>query len=272
MKKFVLVIFVLSSVMFSQSLKIFPGELNIDPYTANTIEPKLGFMFKNSGNELRLDIGNTIDIARLETTSGDFSFGADLFTWTLLRKQENFHFPVDAVDYLFGLNFGYKKSFPDYSYGTRIRLSHISAHLVDGHYDKTNMVWLNNQLPRVYSREFIEMMPFYELSDLRMYLGFTYLYHVDPEVDCRTQYQAGFEYFKKDFICNNLSPFVAYDARLTNGFSQSPNHSINAGVKFGTPYGRGVRLYFNYYSGMNIHGEYYDFKEEYSGIGLNLDL
>ena len=35
------------------------------------------------------------------------SFGADLFTYTLLRSQSDFHFPVDAVDYLFGVNFGY---------------------------------------------------------------------------------------------------------------------------------------------------------------------
>jgi hypothetical protein len=272
MKKIFVFAFLISSLAFPQTWEYFPNELNVNPFIANPIEPRMGFMFKTEGNELRLDIGNSMDLAWLETKSGKFSVGADFFTWTLLKKEENFHFPVDAVDYLFGLNFGYKRVAHDYSFGTRVRISHISAHLVDGHFDKTNYLWLNGQMPRVYSREFIEVMPFYQYRSLRMYIGLTYLFHVDPEVNRKDQYQAGFDYVRKDFIYDNVSPFIALDAKLTDRFAESPNISFHAGIKFGKQFGRGLSIYYDYYSGVSLHGEYYDFREKYSGIGLNLDL
>lgn len=272
MKKILCVLLLVSSNLFGQKLELFPAELNVNPFAANVIEPKLGFMFKTEGNELRLDIGNTVDIASLKTSSGVISLGADLFTWTLLRKEENFHFPVDAVDYLFGFNFGFKKSVHDYSFGARMRISHISAHFVDGHYDKEKREWRNGRTPRVYSREFIELMPFYQYKQLRMYAGFTYLFHVDPVVNHRDLYQFGFDYFRKDFFADNLSPFIAYDMKVTGAIRSTPNHSFNAGVKLGKPNGKGLSLYYHYYSGWSIHGEYFDYRENYSGIGLNLDL
>ena len=54
-----------------------------------------------------------------------------------LEKEDNFRFPVDAVDYMFGLNFWFKTAVHGYSF-KRIRLSHISAHFVDGHFDAVN--------------------------------------------------------------------------------------------------------------------------------------
>ncbi len=262
----------MSSLQFAQQLEFFPNELNVNPFVANVIEPKLGFMFKTEVNELRLDIGNTVDIALLTTSSGDISLGADLFTWTFLRKEENFHFPVDAVDYLFGFNFGFKKSVHDYAFGARLRISHISAHFADGHYEKEKLAWRDRRSPRVYSREFIELMPFYQYKNLRMYAGFTYLFNVNPVVADNDLYQLGFDYFRKDLFADNLSPFLAYDIKISGSIKSTPNHSFNTGIKFGKPNGKGLSLYFHYYSGWSIHGQYYDYKEKYSGIGLNLDL
>lgn len=272
MKKTFCFLLLMSSLQLAQQIEFFPKELNVNPFVANVIEPKLGFMFKTKGNELRLDIGNTVDIASLRTSSGVISLGADFFTWTLLRKEANFHFPVDAVDYLFGFNFGFKKSVHDYSFGARLRISHISAHFVDGHYDKEKLIWRDGRTPRVYSREFIELMPFYQYKQLRMYAGFTYLFHVDPEVDHHDLYQLGFDYFRKDFLADDLSPFFAYDMKITGAIRSTPNHSFHAGIKLGKPFGKGLSLYYQYYSGWSIHGEYFDSREKYSGIGLNLDL
>ncbi|MFA7419996.1 MAG: DUF1207 domain-containing protein [Melioribacteraceae bacterium] len=272
MKNIFVLLLLASSLHFAQQIEYFPSQLNVKPFVANTIEPKLGFMFKTEGNELRLDIGNSVDLAKIETPSGTIAVGADLFTWTLLRKEESFHFPVDAVDYLFGLNFSMKKSVHDYSFGARMRISHISAHFVDGHFDKEKFMWLNNRSPRVYSREFIEIMPFYQFKQLRMYAGFTYLFHVDPEVQHHDLYQFGFDYYRKDLLTDGISPYLAYDFKLTGAIRSTPNHSFKAGIKFGTPQGRGLSVYYQYYSGFSIHGEYFDSREKYSGIGLNLDF
>lgn len=257
--------------------ELFPDNLTIQPFTANMLEPKLGFVFQLSKNELRLDIGNSIDIYRKEIGNLTYSFGADLFTYTLLRSEDSFHFPVDAVDYLFGLNAGVKYKNPDKGcmineIGARFRVSHISAHMVDGHLDPSpDKLWIDDQAPIVYSREFFELMPYVKINDLRLYIGLTYIYNVDPEHIGKDNYQIGFDYFYKGFG-DSVTPFIGYDLKIINIDAYTANNSINAGIKFGKPNGKGISIYFHYYSGKSVHGEYYQFNREYSALGFNLDL
>lgn len=257
--------------------ELFPDNLTIQPFVANTLEPNLGAVFHLSKKELRLDIGNSIDIYRKQINNITYSFGADLFTYTLLRSESDFHFPVDAVDYLFGLNAGIKYKNPQKSclineIGARFRLSHISAHIVDGHLDPDpDRLWIDDHAPRVYSREFFELMPYVKISDLRLYFGLTYIYHVDPGYIGKDNYQVGFDYFYKGF-CDSLTPFIGYDLKVINIEKYTANNSIKLGVKFGKPNGKGLSVYYHYYSGKSVHGEYFEHNREYSAIGFNLDL
>jgi hypothetical protein len=254
-------------------LELFPSDLLVQPFTANTLKPKLGFEFKNDKNELSLNIGNSVDIFHYNLDDNSkLSFGADLFTYTLLRSQSDFHFPVDAVDYLFGVNFGYINQFKNSRVGARLRISHISAHFVDGHYDKDNQQWRDGRNPKVYSREFFELIPYYSFSNLRIYAGITYIYSIDPRDIGQDQYQAGFEYFGKGLINENITPYLAYDFRLINLYRYTGNNSFEAGVKIGKVESKGISFYFRYFSGYNIHGEYFDLKEDFTSIGFNLDL
>jgi len=273
MKKIVLFLLIISAEIFAQQVVLFPDDLNVQPFTANILEPKLGFLIQFSKNELRLDIGNSIDVLRYEKNENEtLSFGADFFTYTLLRGEKNFHFPVDAVDYLFGINGSYKVINENIEYGARLRISHISAHFVDGHYDGVESKWRDDLNPRVYSREFIELMPYYKINSVRVYAGFTYLFHVDPGYIGKENYQIGFDYFLPDFISESITPFVGYDFKLINIDKFTANNSVSAGLKFGKPYGKGLSLYFHYYSGKSIHGEYFDFNKKYAALGINLDL
>jgi len=274
-KNIVFFVLLFTTISFAQNdIELFPDNLTIQPFTANTLEPKVGFIFQVGKNELRLDIGNSIDILRYKKCEDEtFSFGADLFTYTLLRGEKNFHFPVDAVDYLFGINAAYKKVLNDETeYGARLRVSHISAHFADGHYDGINKQWRDGRNPQVYSREFIELMPFYKINSLRAYAGFTYLFHVSPTSIKKDNYQVGFDYFFLDIISKNLTPFVGYDYKIIHLDKYTVNHSASAGVKFGKLEGKGLSIYLNYFSGKNIHGEYFDFNKEYIALGINLDL
>ena len=117
-----------STCPFSQSSKEwFPDKLNIQPFTANVIEPKVGFEFLLAKSEIRLNVGTSRDFYNVSDENSALSFGADFFTYSLLRSEKDFHFPVDAIDYLFGLNAGYKIKDKDKEYGLRFRLSHISG-------------------------------------------------------------------------------------------------------------------------------------------------
>ncbi len=270
-KKFVL-LFLFSSIIFSQEVEYFPKELNIQPFTANVLEPRLGFAFKTNVKELRLDIGNSVDLISLRSKKNNLTFGADLFTWTLLKLEKNFHFPVDAVDYFFGVNFGLYEKSKYYDYGFRIRFSHISAHLVDGHYDKNNSQWIGNKLPRVYSREFVELIPFIKIETLRLYFGLTYLFHTDPIISNKLVYQIGFDYYRSDLITKNIFPFLGVDIKYDQNGSKSFNQSYHAGIKFGNADSKGIKIYYSYLNGMSIHGEYFDSEESYSSIGINIDF
>ena len=252
-------------------LEFFPGDLTVHPFTANQLEPKLGFVFKMDSNQLFLNIGNSIDIIRIKHNSEIFSIGADLFTWTLLKKEDNFHFPVDAIDYMFGLNFGFKTAVHNYAFGARIRLSHISAHFVDGHFDKILQQWKDGMDPRIFSREFVEVLGFYSFYNLRIYVGGTYLYHVDPAGVGKASLQTGLEYFAKDALSYNISPYISADGIMRTNDNRR-NFTLNTGVKFGKIEGRGLRIFYQYYNGYDINGEYFDVRREYSALGINLDL
>ena len=249
----------------------FPDQLNIRPFVANILEPKAGFSFM-SGEKLRLDISTSQDFYKKETGSTAFSVGGDLFTYTRLRAESDFHFPVEAIDYLFGINAGYKVLNKNDEYGFRLRLSHISAHFVDGKYNSSIQNWSDGDRPRVYSREFIELFPYYKYKGFRTYVGLTYLFHVTPKNIGRGIYQLGFDYYMNWINTGIFVPYIAYDFKLNKIDVFTGDNIFTAGIKFSKPFGKGISVAYSYFSGRSIQGEYFDRNESYSAIGINLDF
>ena len=136
----------------------YNDEINFRPLIANPYEARMGFIGKPSEERLRMDIGATFDLFKL---SKQGTFGVDMMTYTRLRSEGRFKFPVETTDYFFGINsaFLFERSpiFGDLFSGVeqlRIRLAHISSHLIDGY-------TINNEFispPFVYSREFLEVI------------------------------------------------------------------------------------------------------------------
>ncbi len=113
MIKFIFVTFLVSTISLiqAQTTTWFPSNLNVQPFTANFLEPKAGFAFQTGGNKIRLDISRSTDIAQINYQNSTLSFGMDLFTFTRLRAESEFHFPVETIDYLFGINSAYIQRF-----------------------------------------------------------------------------------------------------------------------------------------------------------------
>jgi len=251
----------------------FPSGLNIQPFTANFIEPRGGSMIGLDGNKLRLDIGTSKDIFKMSSDEETISFGADVFTFTRLRSQNDFKFPVETVDYLFGINAGYKKVCGKAEYGLRFRFSHISAHLVDGKYESKTDQWMDGRTPITFSKEFFELFPYYRAHGFRVYAGLSYIIHILPGTINKGIYQLGFDYFILPLGFESVTPFIAYDFKL-NGVNDvyDGNNIVKIGLKFGQPFASGFSILFSYISGRSIHGELYDINENYANIGFNLDL
>ncbi len=73
--------------------------------------------------------------------------GLEGLAWSRLRTLSNFRFPVETVDYFFGAF----ADWGDNEVGWRLRISHISSHLVDGSDSVTGGSSSH------YSREFVEL-------------------------------------------------------------------------------------------------------------------
>lgn len=245
------------------------------PLIAHTVEARMGMNTLRNEHRLRLDIGATADLLALRHGDGNtevWTFGADFFTWTSLRQAADFHFPVDAVDYLFGVNISHVSRFDEQSALTaRLRFSHISAHLVDGSYDKIGGAWRDRRLPRVYSREFLDLVVAYERnSAYRVYAGALYLVHVDPPHLGRFAPHGGIEVYPISFADGNVTPYVAYDGWLVDIGAYAASHSVQAGVCIGRWGGRGVNLFLSWFSGNSEHGEYHDLRWTTWGYGFTV--
>jgi hypothetical protein len=251
-------------------LSFVSSGLLFKPLIANTFEPRVGLFSELNKNSLRLDIGNSIDLLsyHFKKNKEILSFGADFFTFTQLRGEQHFHFPVNAVDYFFGINVSGKKILETGTLSARMRISHISAHFVDGHYDGTTAAWRDNRYPVVYSREFVDPVICFEpnLFPSRFYAGMTYLFHVDPKwLPKLSEYGGGEISFPSALL---LTPYIAYQATFMKIHTTAIRHNAQAGIKIGNYYGRGLDIYLSYFSGYSIHGEYYDVKENYFAIGF----
>jgi hypothetical protein len=240
------------------------------PLVANTFEPRMGVLWHTNDNRLRLDIGNSVDVIQytFQDSKQQLTFGSDFFTYTLLNGEKNFHFPVVAVDYLFGFNANFIDTLNTGVLSSRLRLSHISAHFVDGHYDGTSKAWKEGMNPRVYSREFLDLtIGYLPTTNFRFYVGIVYLWHVDPTSLPKLSGYAGGEFHHE--ILPLFNGYTAYQFTATG---LRPRHEFQLGTKIGTWYGRGTQLFFAYHTGNSIHGEYHDRKDEYFGIGFNIDF
>ena len=268
----ILITFIKLNAIAQTTTEWFPSDLNIQPFTAHFLEPKAGFQYLFDLEKVRIDIGTSHDIIHWKAEDESFSFGADFFTYTRARSEDNFKFPVETVDYLFGVNGSYKSKIEQNEWGARLRFSHISAHLVDGYYDSESENWLNGREPFVYSREFFELIGYYRFIGIRIYGGVTYNIHIVPDEIKKGILQAGFDFYATQIRTSLFIPFVAYDFKLTGIDEYTGNNIISAGIRFGQPESRGFSILASYFSGKSVHGEFYDLNESYATIGINLDI
>ena len=251
----------------------FPADLNIQPFAAHFLEPKTGFQYLFEPEKVRIDIGTSQDIIHWDDENHTFSAGADFFTYTRARAEADFKFPVETIDYLFGINGSYKFKTEKTEWGTRLRFSHISAHLVDGYYNSKTQNWLNDYQPFVYSKEFFELIAYYKLHGVRLYGCLTYIIHIVPTDITKGIYGGGVDYYAVQLNTPSFTPYIGYDFELSGiGETYFGNSIMTVGIKFGHPESRGFSIFTSYYSGKSVHGEFYTINEDYWTVGINLDI
>lgn len=262
------------------------------PY-AGRYEARIGGASEPGREKLRLDIGASIDLLRIRDSTNlherfgatTFSLGADFFTWSRLRSEPNFKFPVEAIDYYFGINTALRLAriagrAPLIS-EVRLRLAHISAHLVDG--DRSFGDTSFGGGPFVYSREFVDALVAANgerlaraigLGDaaIRPYLGVLHIFHTIPALAAATTPYLGVD----GYVAPAASlPFLikgGYELRVNTELDEARiEHHARLGVKLGRPHSNGVTLETAWYDGRSMYGQSFGEPESYLSIGFAVD-
>jgi len=271
------------------SLTNAPAETQLNPTTktifnplpADPMEPQVSVMPWVGKRFLNLNIGTTADL--YQSHSKKFAIGVDFGTWSLLRESDNFKFPVDAVTYLFGLNTSWKEkisneTLPFDEFSGRVRLSHISAHFEDGHYEPDGSGWIPEpggpNIPFTYSREFMDLVLALSAPGHRVYAGYQYIYHTIPEGINPNSFHAGAE------LSTPGNTYLAADVKLlpvwqsslqeTRGYRGTWN--LQAGMRLNAIGLEKVRVACNYFSGMSMQGMYFYHPESYTTLGVIIDI
>lgn len=274
----------------------FSKSLEFKPLNAYPFEPRIGTLYNMDDKKLRLDIGNSIDLFDVyKNNNNKIVFGTDFTTYTRLRSEGNLKFPVETSDYLFGVNFSGSSLVYGNKIDYRLRVSHISSHVVDG-LSKDSILY---KLPFVYSREFVDFViskkyisgtldnndslkknisnsyPDLISSGLifRPYIGFLGIFSTQPKGVNPFVPHIGFDLdYQFD---NRFSIKSGYDFRAVG--SDNKYYGANAaqlGVFYRTAKEienkNGIFLGVYYYSGKSIHGMFFNDYDKYLGLGFQV--
>ncbi len=263
--------------------RFFPGSVLVPGPYAGKYEARIGGSRESENDKLRLDIGGSVDILAYNTrrTPQGLSFGADFFTWTRLRASGGFKFPVEAVDYYFGINGALKAAEgPGIISDMRLRLAHISAHLVDGDPSFTSP----QQEYITYSREFLDFTLGLEGKNLlgidraarglviRPYTGLQWLFHTIPDTLGVVTPYAGLDASWQMTPALPITFRFGYEARLNTELEPIGEHQARLGVKIGDVDSRGVILEGSYYSGRSHYGQHFSSREEFFSLGFAVEF
>ncbi|HTP12315.1 MAG TPA: DUF1207 domain-containing protein [Bacteroidota bacterium] len=263
--------------------QFLPGGTMFKPLVANPQEPRVGVRKEIGSSRLKLDIGSMVDFVQFAANDSGtlrLRMGADFFTYALTTSAQGLRLQVDAVDGFFGGHIVMRCDDGPRSFTLRLRLLHLSAHLIDGHFDNATGQWKNGQLPIPFTKDFGELTAAYEFplawSRCLVYSGFNYATLVRPTDIKRIMTLHGIELRTRDNFATVLGkPFAlytAYNITLTGVPSYIGTNVVEAGVKFGRWDDIGLKFYVNYVSGLEFFSQYYNVRRNMGGLGFAVDF
>ena len=281
-KTFILFLFLLS-YSFSQdkNFEFFPGGLNFPQLKANTQEAKVGLLFFTKDNNMKIDVGNDIDLLSFRISSNKrLTTGIEFMAYALSTSYRGKRLQINAIDGLFGGNISYSMNEDTYRVLMRLRIIHNSAHLVDGAWDGSKGKWVDNYEPVPFAKDFAEYTFAYECNSdfftLKSYAGLSYNFLIRPADVKRLNIHCGFELA----LTKLLGPLLGHDENVflahhfilggTNKFAGNNNSIL--GIKFGDWSDKGLLIYLSYYTGYDLFDVYYKRKVKRFGVGFSIDF
>lgn len=260
-----------------------PGRILVQPLTANYHEPRVGVRKQLGSSRLKLDIGSTMDVVEYSISSEEskrLRAGVDFFTYALSTNAEALRLQIDAVDGFFGGHVSYQASDSLAAFSLRLRILHLSAHFIDGHYDLAAGMWKNGSAPIPFTKDFGELVGSYEFLwsavFLKVYSGFSYATLIRPVDISRFSTIHGVEAHTSNVLGpafgKALNVFIADNLSFEGIPSIIGTNNMELGIKLGEWSGSGLRIYLSYYSGLTVFSQYYNIRDEQWGLGFTFDV
>jgi hypothetical protein len=229
----------------------------------------MGIQQEIGSSEMKVAIGNAFETLEYRNGTDTIRLSVLFFAYALANDASGYRLKIDAADGFFGLGFSYNS---DSHLSFRFRALHLSAHLVDGHYDTETDQWRDGKEPFPFSRNYGEIVAAYTNSfrDLpfRLYAGFSYAAIIKPTAIRPWAGLAGYELHSG----GGTHAYFAHHFSLMGTPVYIGGNTIEAGVKFGNWQNRGARLFVVYQNGWNNFGEYYNERREFFGVGFAFDF
>ncbi len=168
------------------------------------------------------------------------------------------------ADYIIGLPITYRHG----PWSTRVRLYHQSSHLGDEFLLRVKPERVN------LSYEAIETLVSYDSGPWRAYGGGEYIFHREPAELRPASLQAGLEYRGRERLWGLGRLVGGIDLKSHEEHDWAVDTSLSVGMEFGgqTPGRRNMRLMFDGYRGYSPHGQFYQQRVSYYGLGLGFDF
>lgn len=259
-----------------------PEGLHFIPLKANFREARIGVMVYADNANLKVDLGNSIDLFdfRIKSKNIRFTFGMEFMAFALATSFEGNRLQIDALDGFFGGSASFSKGELKNKFIARLRIIHNSAHFVDGHFDLKNNRWINDQKPIPFTRDFGELLigQYFEKNNYRVryYFAPTYATLVRPVEIEKWSLSGGIEVANNgiidDVLDHEVNLFFAAHTFLMGMPKYQLTNNFMGGIKFGEWNGKGVIFYLSYYQGNNIFSEYYKERVSRLGIGFFVDF
>jgi hypothetical protein len=232
---------------------------------------------------MKLDIGSTFDLLEYAISNDratNMRVGIDFFTYVLTTNSEGLRLQVDAVDGFFGGHITYHDWSPSRTLSFRLRLLHLSAHFLDGHYDNAAATWKNGRNPIPFTRDFGEFVGAYTWHrvsvEFMFYSGISYATLIRPVEIKRISTIHGMEVHSANLLGqvfgNPCNIYAADNLTLAGVPKYVGTNNLEFGVKFGEWTDRGVKVYLSYYSGLEIFSQYYNVRSDQWGVGFAFDV
>jgi len=210
-------------------------------------------------------LGDMFGIYRHDDARDGYSWQANISggIYAEFDLKTSSYYLVDN-DYFIGIPLTFRSA----AYSCRLNLYHRSSHVGDEYVLHSNITRIE------YSYEAINFLASRDWGPWRAYYGGEVLIHKTPSNVKPVTVQGGIEYYDTRRLAMGGHPVGGVDLRCTQENEWPVNASVKVGLQFDEPdaRGRAVRFLLEGYNGYSPHGQFYNNRMMYFGLGITFEF